>query len=359
MTKIAPRICGMATAAVVTGGLAFGAMAAEDLQRFHIKLVGGAIGMYQTKAIEMPWAETVGKDSNGQVTAEILPHDMVGIPYLTVLRLLSVGALEFSRGVVSSMGGDNPRFEGLDHPGLTPTLADYRKAVDAYRPVLNALFEKEWKVKLLRISPNPPQVIWCNAVIKKVADLSGLKVRVYNKGLAAFVTGAGGTPITMPSQDVVPAAQRGVIDCAITGSSNGNVAKWPEVTTHLLPLNMGWGSQYWAASLSTWNRLDAKTQAFLEKKFGELDDALWEAAAGIGQEGINCSVGREPCTTPSLNKYNMTLVELGDADAALSKKILQETVLQQWANRCGADCVKEWNNTVGKALGVTAPKPSS
>ena len=200
MTKIAPRICGMATAAVVTGGLAFGAMAAEDLQRFHIKLVGGAIGMYQTKAIEMPWAETVGKESNGQVTAEILPHDMVGIPYLTVLRLLSVGALEFSRGVVSSMGGDNPRFEGLDHPGLTPTLADYRKAVDAYRPVLNALFEKEWKVKLLRISPNPPQVIWCNAVIKKVADLSGLKVRVYNKGLAAFVTGAGGTPITMPSQ---------------------------------------------------------------------------------------------------------------------------------------------------------------
>ena len=79
MTNIATRICGMATAAVVTGGLSFGAMAAEDLQRFHIKLVGGAIGMYQTKAIEMPWAETVGKESNGQITAEILPHDMVGI----------------------------------------------------------------------------------------------------------------------------------------------------------------------------------------------------------------------------------------------------------------------------------------
>ena len=48
------------------------------------------------------------------------------------------------------MGGDNPRFEGLDHPGLTPTLDHYRKAVKAYQPVLNAaIFEKQWKVKLL------------------------------------------------------------------------------------------------------------------------------------------------------------------------------------------------------------------
>ena len=359
MKMMAARICGMAAASAVTGVLAFGAMAAEDWQRFHIKLVGGAIGMYQTKAIEIPWAETVGKATDGKITAEILPHDMVGIPYLQVLRLLQVGALEFSRGVVSSMGGDNPRFEGLDHPGLTPTLDDYRKAVDAYQPVLAAIFEKQWNVKLLRISPNPPQVFWCNATIEKVADLSGLKVRVYNKGLAAFVSGAGGTPITMPSQDVVPAAQRGVIDCAITGSSNGNVAKWPEVTTHLLPLNMGWGSQYWAASMSTWDRLDAKTQALLEEKFGELDEALWEAAAGIGQEGINCSVGREPCMTEGLLKYDMTLVDIGSEDQELAKKILQETVLKQWADRCGADCVKEWNDTVGKALDVKAPMPSS
>ena len=359
MTTLAARICGLATASAVAGVFAFGAAAADDWEKFHIKLVGGAIGMYQTKAIEMPWAATVGKDTNGRVTAEILPHDTVGIPYLQVLRLLQVGALEFSRGVLSSMGGDNPRFEGLDHPGLTPTLDHYRKAVKAYQPILADIFEKQWKVKLLAISPNPPQVTWCNADIKKVSDLSGLKVRVYNKGLAAFVTGAGGTPITMPSQDVVPAAQRGVIDCAITGSSNGNVAKWPEVTTHLLPLNMGWGSQYWAASLSTWNRLDAKTQAFLEKKFGELDAALWEAAGGIGQEGIDCSVGREPCKSEGLIKYNMTLVELGDEDYKLAKKILEQTVLKQWADRCGADCVKEWNNTIGKALDVKAPMPSS
>jgi hypothetical protein len=30
-------------------------------------------------------------------------------------------------------------------------------------------------------------------------------------------------------------------------------------------------------------------------------------------------------------------------------------VLAGWAKRCGAACAKEWNDTVGKALGLNAP----
>jgi hypothetical protein len=32
-------------------------------------------------------------------------------------------------------------------------------------------------------------------------------------------------------------------------------------------------------------------------------------------------------------------------------------VLAGWAKRCGAECAKEWNETVGKALGLKAPTP--
>jgi TRAP-type C4-dicarboxylate transport system substrate-binding protein len=311
--------------------------------------------MWQLPNVELPWAASMSKETNGKVTGEILPYNQVGLKGFEMLRMLQVGAIEFSRGDISTHGGDNPRFESLDFPGLTPTIDDVRKAAGSYRPILDAIMKKSG-IKLLFLAPNTPQVIWCKPAIKGVADLKGLKVRVYNKGLATFISGVGGTPITMSSSEVVTSVQRGVIDCAITGTTNGNTGKWPEVTTHLLPLYMGWGTQYWAVNLKTWNRLDPKVRTYLEKKFVELKDALWKAALDGAQPAIDCSVGRA-CNFPGLNKYNMTLVKITDADIKLARKVIKEHVLTAWGQRCGLDCVKEWNGTVGKVLNIKAPLP--
>ena len=43
------------------------------------------------------------------------------------------------------------------------------------------------------------------------------------------------------------------------------------------------------------------------------------------------------------------------AEAEAHKKLVEGAVLAGWAKRCGAECAKEWNETVGKALGLTAP----
>ena len=51
----------------------------------------------------------------------------------------------------------------------------------------------------------------------------------------------------------------------------------------------------------------------------------------------------------------MTLVEASDADLAKAKEILTTVVLPEWAERAGAEWVTRWNETVGKAVGVTVP----
>jgi TRAP-type transport system periplasmic protein len=33
-------------------------------------------------------------------------------------------------------------------------------------------------------------------------------------------------------------------------------------------------------------------------------------------------------------------------------------VLKRWAQRCGAECVERWNETIGKIAGVQAPMPN-
>ena len=42
-----------------------------------------------------------------------------------------------------------------------------------------------------------------------------------------------------------------------------------------------------------------------------------------------------------------------DADEALRKDALTKAILPSFAKRCGPDCVKTWNDTVGKTLNVT------
>jgi TRAP-type transport system periplasmic protein len=51
----------------------------------------------------------------------------------------------------------------------------------------------------------------------------------------------------------------------------------------------------------------------------------------------------------------MTWVKVSDADMALHKKFVEETVVARWAERCGKECAAEWNDTVGKIVGMTAP----
>ena len=36
------------------------------------------------------------------------------------------------------------------------------------------------------------------------------------------------------------------------------------------------------------------------------------------------------------------------------RKALLEQVLPRWATRCGAECVKNWNDSVGKVVNLTA-----
>lgn len=49
----------------------------------------------------------------------------------------------------------------------------------------------------------------------------------------------------------------------------------------------------------------------------------------------------------------MTLVPLTEADEALRAETVQAAILPAFAERCGADCVASWNETIGATLGMT------
>jgi TRAP-type C4-dicarboxylate transport system substrate-binding protein len=272
-----------------------------------------------------------------------------------MLRLLKLGVMDFAGMDISKMAGDDPRFEACDLAGLTLDPDKARAACDAYRAVIDRQMQKNWGAKLLAFGGNTPQVFWCKDVVSGLDGFKGKKVRVFNNTMRDFLGGVGATAVSMAFAEVVPALNNGVVDCGVTGSLSGNTAGWNEVTKSIYPMSLGWSINVLAVNLNTWNRLDPKTQAFLTEQFKAYEDKMWATIKTTTGEADNCNIGKQPCTMGKLAKT--TIVAVKPEEAETHKKLVEGAVLAGWAKRCGAECAKEWNDTVGKALGLKAPTP--
>ena len=336
-----------------SSAVAIGAIA-QDLPKTQFKVIGLNSPTVASSVDEVPfWRETLPKASNGAITADITPLDQMGVDDKTMLRLLRLGVMDFAGMDISKMAGDDPRFEGCDLAGITLDADKARAGCNAYREVIDRQMQKNWNARLLAFGGNPPQVFWCRAVLGGLADLKGKKVRVFNNTMRDFLNGVGATAVSMAFAEVVPALNNGVVDCAVTGSLSGNTAGWAEVTKSLYPMSLGWSINVVAVNLNTWKRLDARTQDFMQKQFKAYEDKMWATLKKATLEADNCNTGKQPCTMGKL--ANITIVPVKPAEAEQDKKLVEGAVLAGWAKRCGAECAKEWNGTVGKALGLQAP----
>ena len=330
-----------------------GSAAAQDLPRTHLKVVGAWGNLSQYKNFEQPfWTREIPEKSKGAVTAEITPFNEMGLKGAEIFRLMRLGVIDFGSTVLGYVAADDARNEAIDLAGLAPDVDTARRISDAYRPVYDRFYRERFGIQVLAIWPYPAQVIFCNGAISGLEDLRGKKVRTGNRTLAEFVEALGGTGVTMSFSEVVPALQNKVVDCAITGTLSGNAAKWYEVTTHLYALPVGWSQVMHAVNLKTWERLPAAVRDFLLREIRDLEDRIWKAMDEETRQGIDCNIGRDSCTMGSKGK--MTLVPVSDRDRELLGRVLREVVVPKWAARCGADCVQEWNTTVGAIVGITA-----
>ncbi len=341
-------------AGIVLGvSVGFGA-SAQDLPKNQFKVIGLNSPTVASIVDEVPfWRETLPKASNGAITADITPLDQMGVDDKTMLRLLRLGVMDFAGMDISKMAGDDPRFEGCDLAGITLDADKARAGCNAYREVIDRQMQKNWNAKLLAFGGNPPQVFWCRGMLGGLADLKGKKVRVFNNTMRDFLGGVGATAVSMAFAEVVPALNNGVVDCGVTGSLSGNTAGWPEVTKSLYPMSLGWSINVMAVNLNTWKRLDPKTQDFLLAQVKTYEDKMWQTLKKATAEADNCNTGKQPCTMGKL--ANITIVPVKPAEAQQHKVLVEGAVLAGWAKRCGRECTVEWNNTVGKALGLTAP----
>jgi TRAP-type C4-dicarboxylate transport system substrate-binding protein len=303
-------------------------------------------------AVERPFFTNLSKIVGSPIAVNYNPMDAVGVQAADALRMLRSGTFDVMSVQIGMASRDDPFFEGIDLIGVSTNLTDLRRAVDAYRPAFDERLQRRFNAKVLTLWPFGPQVFYCNKPIKSVDDLKGLKVRSFTPSMAALIQNLGATPVTLPFSEVYPALQRGVADCGVTSAASGNSGKWPEVTSHFLPLAVSGSVQGHFMNLDYWKRLSPQAQEKLTAAFRNMEDQMWQLAERANADAMNCNVGAEPCKEGT--KFRMTLVAVPPADAQKLKTAVTAVVLPMWKQSCNKvdpTCSETWNATVGKARG--------
>jgi TRAP-type C4-dicarboxylate transport system substrate-binding protein len=312
----------------------------------------------QTNSTQYPIENAASERINANralgITVQRQEFQTLGLQMADALRFVRAGTFDVISTQVGLASRDDPFVEGIDLIGVSTNMAELRAAVDAFREVFDRRSQERFGAKVLAIWPFGPQVFFCNQPIRTLDDLRGQRVRSFTPSMSALIEALGATPVSLAFPEVYPALQRGIANCGITSPTSANTGRWPEVTTHLLPLAVSGSVQAHLANLNWWNRLNAQQQAGLTQEFRRMENELWNLASTTNDNATACSTGQQAeCTVHG--RFNMTLVQVSPADMERVRSVAQERILSEWVQRCERvfpTCKQAWNDTVGRARGI-------
>ena len=323
----------------------------------NVRVLGLASGTSEWNFLSKPfWEEMVPKLSEGKIKVNLNSITELGVSGSQMFRLVKDGIVDIADPVATYAAKDVKELDALDLAGVATTWDQIVKAVDAYVPVINRILGQRMGLAVLAHWPATGQVLWCHTEVTKLADLKGKKVRVWNAAMSDFLSGLGAIPVNMSFAEMTPALQRSVIDCGVTGTASGNTAKLYEVAGYLYELNVGWAPQLRIVNKKWLASLDPKVKAWLEKAslFFQENMAMPIQKRNHSM-GLWCSSGDSRCD-PKIKGFNKADMKLNRPETAEEmaaiKKAVETRVLPKYAKGVSKDSVKEWNETVGKALGL-------
>ena len=320
--------------------------------KYNLQVVGNLGITTQYKELEAPfWTKDMPAATQGAVSASIKPWNEMGLKGNEVYKLLSQGVFDVGTTQLGFVAGDNAINDATDLAGVSPTIQTFRDVTQAFRPHLERYYEQQVRVKPLGMFSFQAQVLFCRSEIRSLADLKGRKVRTSGASQSDFISYFGGSGVNMAFGEVQQALQNGVIDCAITGTLGGYKAKWYDGAKFLYALPINWGAGMAAINQATWRKLDPAMQQTLQAEYAKLEKAVFDQNVRENDIGLACNTGGQCPEGPAAR---MTLVQPAAGDVELRRKALLEQVLPRWAARCGAECVKNWNDSVGKVVNLTA-----
>ena len=312
---------------------------------FTLKTVVTTRTAIQTEQLWTWAAEQIESRTKGRVKLEIVSLPELGLSGFELVRVMQAGLVDIGDVMPTYVAGDIPVIEGADLLGI---FGDYDTAVTGHRAwetVLREKYSDRLGAVVLGSWPWAQQLLFSNRPVTSLADVKGMKIRVFSPAMAQFVRALGGEPVSLPYAEVYTALERKTVDGAITCSRCGWDTKMYEVTKHLVDLHMGTAvSTLFVVSKKSWDKMQPDIRQTLTQVGAEFTERGWRLSREWATDGI------EKNTKQGGMQYIMV-----PKDRSPVFKLVQDQVATSWAKRAGPQAKEDWNKVLGPITGFRIP----
>lgn len=340
--------------AVMASLLTFGSPAsAQKIDKKQFNVVGTWNFLTNYQVLEKPFfTEQLPKASEGNLTGNVKALNELNLKGTELLRLLKQGVFDMVFALPIYVEDGGAIIEALDIAGVARDYKMARDIAEIWMPDMQKVMLEKHNAIILGTHTWPEQDFYCKGDITNIGDLKGKKIRVQGTSQSDLVGALGATGVTIAFAEVVPALEKGVVDCAITGTMPAYKAKWPEVTNTLFRLPVGFTAGMLVINATVFNKLSPETQTLIREQAKILEDNSWKSTIAETQDGVYCTTGTGNC--PAGPPGKLKLVNPSEADLKARDAALNEVVLKSWAKRCGDACAAKWTELIGKKYNLEA-----
>ena len=231
-----------------------------------------------------------------------------------------------------------------------PTL---RRVIGAFRPTLEKTLKDRYGVEVLAVYIYPAQVVFCKRPVTQLSDLAGRRIRVSSTSQADFLLALKATPVLTEFSELMSNMRSDNTECAVTGAMSGNTLGLHKITSSLYTMPLNWGLAVFGANKDAWVALPPDLKALLKTSLPKLEAEVWAESERETGEGVACNTGADACTRGS--KGAMVAAIPSPADDVRRRAIFAKDVLGPWVQRCGSNCARVWEQTIGPVVGIKVP----
>jgi TRAP-type transport system periplasmic protein len=302
--------------ATALGAIATAAFADEPLQ-LRYGDPGPVDASIHTDLVQ-PWADKVSKDSDGTLSIKVFAgYSLVNM--VNTLDRVTNGVADFAFCILGPVSSQFPKT-------LVATLPFEAENAHEAGLALQRLYDKgiikdEWtKVKPIGFGVFANASYHTIPPVKTMADLKGMKISVQGRLASETLQALGGTPISLPINEVYESLQRGMV----VGSAIG----WPATVSFKLT---DLAHNHVMASLGG------------EAAIMIMNNQTYAKLSGKAKQVIDANI-----ETPYTNWFNKVIDDTERDNIAITQKMGNQTIyklppdeLAQWKKRV-APVIAEW-----------------
>jgi TRAP-type C4-dicarboxylate transport system substrate-binding protein len=208
-----------ATSLALAAGLVLGSGAGQA-QEFDLTMATLAAPntAYSKMISTIPDRIALATDGGVAVT---INDSLIGGPQLA--SAVRDGIVPMSGTVHTYLAAEEPRMAIFNLPGLINDMTEYKYVCDAFWcDDLAELWLEKWNSVVLAEGAWCVQQLFSKEPIRTIEDFKGKRLRVHNPQTATIMDALGAKPVPLPTSEIMPALERGVIDGLFTSTCFGN-----------------------------------------------------------------------------------------------------------------------------------------